>query len=82
MTNAVITGYDLRKCSCCGGLMLNMGDDTTLYAEGFYLIDGPLPLPCPDSDQFPMRVRIRWEASSKPVCGANQRIKINEIACR
>ena len=29
LTPAIIIGYDLRLCACCGGLMVDLGDDNT-----------------------------------------------------
>jgi len=35
MNNAIITGYDLRLCACCGGLLINFNNDTINYNGTF-----------------------------------------------
>lgn len=38
LKKAVITGYDPRKCACCGGLMINFNEKTERFPDSFFLI--------------------------------------------
>jgi len=62
MTDAVITGYDYRKCSCCGGLMINFNNDPQPYHSSFYQVR-QLPANAGISEQttFPLYVRVVWQ---------------------
>jgi hypothetical protein len=39
MAKGIITGYDMRMCPCCGGLMLTFTDKTKPYEGDFFLVD-------------------------------------------
>lgn len=61
LQEAVVTGRDLRNCACCGGIMINMSNDTSLYAAGMLLTDSlPSDFMARYTLKFPMRVRLNW----------------------
>jgi hypothetical protein len=53
--NGVITGYDMRKCACCGGIFIDI-DKTS------YRFDSLPPKSGIDftTDTFPIRVVVTW----------------------
>ena len=66
--DAVITGYDVRDCVCCGGLMINFNNDTIPYSGTFYLINELPASPVIDNNtKFPLYVRVTWKFNNK-VC--------------
>jgi hypothetical protein len=69
LQDAVITGYDLRMCACCGGFMINLGNDTTVYAGSMYLADTiPQSINLSRPWKFPMRIRMSWFPDTS-ICG-------------
>ena len=84
MSDAIISGQDFRKCSCCGGWFLYMGDVILPEGEPYYQVDK-----FPDTSlinsrtQYPLKVRIDWIQSENPPCGiASQRIIVTRMALR
>jgi hypothetical protein len=70
MTDAVLTGYDLRNCACCGGLLLNMGNAALKYSSDYYLVDQyPADFVIDSTTAFPLYVRILWHQTQYPPCG-------------
>jgi hypothetical protein len=64
LNDAVITGFDGRKCMCCGGLIINFNHEIKSYAGEFYLLENlPSEMGIDDSTKFPMR-RIVGEAGT------------------
>lgn len=62
MTDAVITGYDYRKCACCGGLMINFNNDPEPYSGSFYQVhDLPANAGISEQTSFPLYVRVTWQ---------------------
>ena len=60
--NAILTGYDLRLCACCGGLMLAFDDDPKPYSGKFYLVKNtPSELGITEQDTFPIYATITWK---------------------
>lgn len=61
-TEAIITGYDARRCMCCGGYMLTLSSDPEKYGEAYFQwnstqeFDG---LDLEDND-FPIYVKIDY----------------------
>ena len=82
MSDAVLTGEDLRACACCGGMTLNMGNNQDKYADGFYLVDSLPSGFLHASDTFPMRVSISWRPSTNPICNQTNRIIVKAIERR
>ncbi|MDP1726864.1 MAG: hypothetical protein Q8M15_08770 [Bacteroidota bacterium] len=71
MTDAVITGYDLRKCMCCGGLLINFENNPEQYSGTYYLIDEmPSNSGINESTKFPLYVKVQYSID-KEKCGGN-----------
>lgn len=69
MNEGIITGYDLKTCQCCGGLMINFHNDTALYSDPYYLIDNESStLGISDSTEFPVKMKVDW-VKDTAVCG-------------
>ena len=61
MNDGVITGYDMRDCVCCGGLMINFNNETSSYIGEYYLIDNnPGEIGISDSSKFPIYISVDW----------------------
>jgi hypothetical protein len=69
LKDAVITGYDLRACACCGGVRFNKGDDTMPYSSNTLLTDSlPAAFTSRYTLKFPMRVKLSWLPDTS-LCG-------------
>ncbi len=73
---AVITGYDGRKCACCGGLMINFENITQSYTGDFYLIDNSSDLGLANAT-FPLYASVTYTVSSN-TCGGKH-IHVNSF---
>jgi hypothetical protein len=59
---AVITGFDYRKCGCCGGLLINFSNNTNSFDGEYRLVSNdPVELGIDDSTVFPVYLKVRWE---------------------
>jgi len=81
MNEGVITGYDMRECVCCGGLMINFDNNPTTYSGTYYLIDEMPPNSGISAEsKFPIYVSVDWKKDDGN-CYTNRidisRIKIN-----
>jgi hypothetical protein len=65
---AIITGFDSRKCICCGGLMINFNGETKPYTGDFKLIDNAADLGISENDKFPIYARVKWKPDTTNVC--------------
>ena len=64
LEDAVITGYDMRMCACCGGWYIKI--DTSSY-RFFSIPDGSgFKL---DTISFPFNVRVKWSKRANPCLG-------------
>lgn len=78
MTDAVITGFDLRACACCGGLMINFNGDTASYKGEFYIIsNNPAEFGITDISDFPIFVKVDWQKDTSACI--NNRIIITKF---
>ncbi len=68
MSNAIITGPDVRVCICCGGLMITFNGETKPYSGDFKLVDNVSDLKLTDKDTFPLYVKVDWKADATNVC--------------
>ena len=62
MDQGTITGYDYRKCMCCGGWFVEIGDSTWRFDQ--------IPEGCTinfDEAIFPMEVYLNWLIKD-PLC--------------
>lgn len=61
-TPAVITGYDLRMCACCGGLMINFDNNPKPYSgPGYDVSNNPDSLGITSTTTFPIYMNVKWE---------------------
>lgn len=75
MNEAIITGYDMRMCACCGGFMLSFEKNASPYQGVFYLVSNmPTNSGIKDSTKFPINVLIDWSIDSLN-CGKKINIK-------
>ena len=80
MNNAIITGYDLRACVCCGGLMITFDGTSKPYAGDFGLISNKAAdIGITQADTFPIYVKIDWKKDTTNICN---HILITKIARR
>ncbi len=66
--NGIITGSDLRKCICCGGLMITFDSNPLPYAAPFKLIENAEHLDIKPNDKFPLYVQIVWHTDTLKGC--------------
>ena len=59
-SDAIITGFDLRKCMCCGGLMITFNGEPRPYVGDFKLIDNSADLGISINETFPIYVNVEW----------------------
>ncbi len=63
-TEALIIGYDMRECMCCGGWFIDIDDSTYRFWE--------LPKDCEinfEKDTLPLAVKLDWKKSETPCLG-------------
>jgi hypothetical protein len=68
MNDGIITGFDLRECACCGGLMITFTNDPKPYSAEFKLIENEADLGITDKDTFPIYVKVDWKESLTSAC--------------
>lgn len=76
LVKAMIIGQDFRRCACCGGWIIDLGQDTvrTLSLPATFEID-PLP-------DLPIEVCLSFEAETGPCKGFEKLIVVEEIVRR
>lgn len=67
-SNAIITGFDKRMCSCCGGLMINFTNDPVPYHSAFQLIFNYTATGISEKDSFPLNVYVEYETDTANAC--------------
>lgn len=73
---ATITGYDMRKCMCCGGYMIEFDNQRYSVYKDFYLTAGfPDNFDISIDSKFPIRVRIVWQVDETYCDGKFIKIK-------
>jgi hypothetical protein len=78
---AVITGFDMRYCACCGGLVINFEGDTSFNSNNYYLIvNKPEEFGITYDSKFPIYVNVDWEKVPNGCLG--REIKINKLVRR
>ena len=61
MSNATITGFDLKMCACCGGTKIIIDNLPNINNDTYYLI-GQLPVGFSLGNfQFPIAVKINYK---------------------
>ena len=79
MDHGIITGYDMRACICCGGLMINFNGDTATYKDPYYLItNSSQQLGITDTTSFPIRMQVDWVPDTT-ICDGVDHIKITRF---
>lgn len=70
MGEGVITGFDVRDCACCGGLLINLNSSSTeLYSDSTYQIDHvPGNFYINAYTGFPVFIRLDYERTNA-LCG-------------
>ena len=74
---ATIVGYDLRLCACCGGLLVDLGDDNTSDTYQWYQKNdnlGVIP-----GDTFPMKVKIKYHHLVQSCVASKGEIEISAL---
>lgn len=66
--NAIITGWDARKCACCGGLMVTFTKDAVPYSAEFKLIQNYKELNIGPESDFPIYVEIEYADVENTFC--------------
>ena len=79
MNDAIITGFDMRACICCGGLMITFNGEKRPYTGEFKLIDNEADLGQEYKEKFPVHVKVDWKDDTTNIC---QHIIITRIARR
>ncbi len=79
-SKAVITGYDMGMCICCGGLILSFKEDATAYSV-IRIRNFPEKTGISDTSKFPINVWIDWKFDSLG-CGNYKFINISKISRR
>ena len=80
MSDAIITGTDLRACICCGGLMITFDGETKPYTGDFRLISNiATDIGITEKDTYPIYVKVDWKEDTTNVCN---HILITRIARR
>ncbi len=79
-TNAIITGYDYRKCSCCGGMMITFSEDPVPYSATFVKVSElPANTGIGENSEFPIYVKVQYTKVSDDCGGA---VKITALERR
>lgn len=80
MTDAVITGYDLRACACCGGLLINFENKPEKYSGTYYLIDEmPANSGITETTKFPLYVKVQYTLDKEKCGGSLNFVDIQKI---
>ncbi len=81
-SKAVITGYDMGMCICCGGLILSFKEDAKAYCDAFYLVRYfPEKTNISDTSKFPINVWVDWKFDSLS-CFNNKFITVSKVIRR
>lgn len=59
--DAIITGYDFRRCQCCAGLMITLSDNPEKYGDEFYHWDQE-GYEFLELTEFPIYVKVKFES--------------------
>ncbi len=76
---AVLKGFDLRDCACCGGIMVTFPSDTSTQDNTFYLWDWANNQYDLQNDTFPLNVKIRYKLLPQGCAAAKGKIEVIEL---
>jgi hypothetical protein len=77
MTSAIITGWDMSMCACCGGLMINFDGEMRPYKGDFKLIENLTDLDIDQKETFPIYVKVLW--ADVPNKCSNRFVRIEKL---
>lgn len=77
LTPAIILGYDLRLCACCGGVMVDLGEDNTNDVYQWYQINDEFGVT--PEDTFPLSVKIKYHHLVKTCVASKGEIEITSL---
>ncbi|MFK7925181.1 MAG: hypothetical protein AB8H47_24705 [Bacteroidia bacterium] len=79
-TDAIITGYDARRCMCCGGYMITLSDDPEKYAEPYFQWNAQQEYDELDLEEdFPIYVKIDYTVNPDACSFADGWIEISDL---
>lgn len=82
MQNAIITGFDARRCLCCGGFMVTFSDNPTPYEADYYQwrpTDEEQNFGVTHASHFPLRVKISFQPKASDCVASLGEIFITEM---
>jgi hypothetical protein len=81
LTDAIITGNDVRACVCCGGLMITFSNDPKPYSASYYDVNSmPANTGVDGRSAFPVYVSVKYEMVPN-TCGQNM-VNITQLEKR
>ena len=82
---AIIIGFDARRCQCCGGFMVTFSNDPTPYKADHYQWrpkQGQENFGVSHSSKFPMRVKIKYKAVASDCVASKGEIEITSLEAK
>ncbi|HAS41795.1 MAG TPA: hypothetical protein DCS93_15050 [Microscillaceae bacterium] len=82
MQTAIITGFDARRCLCCGGFMVTFNDNPTPYEADYYQWRIPHNGPnfgVSHSSSFPLKVKINYQLKASDCVASLGEIEITAL---
>ena len=69
---AIISGFDPRACSCCGGLVINFDGDSIMFRGQWYLVkNDAATLGITASSPFPLHATVTYDVDPAPPCNGD-----------
>ncbi|MFK7925180.1 MAG: hypothetical protein AB8H47_24700 [Bacteroidia bacterium] len=78
-TEAIITGYDLALCACCGGLMITTTENPNKYEDEYYMLSNQSDFPNLDLTEFPISIKMDFEIDSTRCFMVNPWINVSNL---
>ncbi len=82
MQNAIITGFDARRCLCCGGFMVTFSDNPIPYEADYYqwriAHNGP-NFGVSHASNFPLRVKVSFQPKASDCIASLGEITVTEL---
>jgi hypothetical protein len=82
--HAIFTGYDMRMCACCGGLMVNFeGKTEPAFSPEYYQVKNtPESIGIASTATFPVHADVTYVVEAEPGCGTKGFVTITSIKIR
>lgn len=80
--DAIIIGYDARRCRCCGGFMVTFSKDPTPYKAEHYQwrpAHNGQNFGVNNSSRFPLYVKIKYKNKPSDCVASKGEIEISEM---